>query len=60
MLSHEPLYVNPEMPYVNIHGHTHGKCFDNCVQRFNVSVENIDYKPISLDEVVFKFKREDV
>jgi calcineurin-like phosphoesterase family protein len=60
MLSHEPLYICPEMPYVNIHGHTHGECFDNYVQRMNVSVENIEYKPVSLDDLVFKFKREDV
>lgn len=38
MLSHEPLYLNLEMPYVNIHGHTHGKLFDGIPNRLNVFV----------------------
>jgi len=54
MLSHESLYVGKEMPYVNIHGHTHGESTDN-PQKFNVSVEVIGYKPILFDEIKARF-----
>ena len=57
-LSHEPIgCMLPECPYLNIHGHTHslnygngGKWLDGN-RYFNVSVENIDYKPISFNEI---------
>lgn len=47
ILSHEPVYVNQCMPYLNIHGHLHSKKMvsaeDN--QYINVSVECWDYEP---------------
>lgn len=45
-LSHEPMYVNDNMPYVNIHGHTHNNSFDN-IRYVNVSVEKIGYTPLN-------------
>ena len=51
--SHAPVYVNDNMPYVNIHGHLHSKKLDG--QYFNVSVENIDYRPILFDDIKRKF-----
>ena len=50
MLSHEPLYVNKNMPYCNIHGHIHSlKC--DSKHYFNVSVECINYKPINFEKI---------
>jgi calcineurin-like phosphoesterase family protein len=50
MLSHEPMYINKNMPYGNIHGHTHHlKYNDN--QFFNVSVECINYTPINFNDI---------
>ena len=49
MLSHEPLYVNDKMPYLNIHGHIHGRVIEG--NYFNVGVERIHYTPITLEEI---------
>lgn len=46
ILSHKPVFVNENMPYLNIHGHLHSKKMIG--QYFNVSVECIDYTPIDL------------
>lgn len=53
LLSHQPIYVNKHMPYVNIYGHIHNNPNYN---KFSfcghcVSVEKIDYKPISIQEI---------
>lgn len=50
ILSHEPMYLNENMPYANIHGHTHHLKYDSR-QFYNVSVECIDYKPIKFEDV---------
>lgn len=57
-LSHEPILImQPECPYLNIHGHIHNDIYGKDVnwldgrRRFNVSVEAIDYKPISYCEI---------
>jgi len=57
-LSHEPIEcILPECPYLNIHGHTHllnygnGGKWLNGNRYFNVSVEAINYKPISLNDI---------
>lgn len=52
--SHKPVFLNPKIPYVNIHGHIH-----NTTQillndegknlYFNVSVEMINYTPINFE-----------
>jgi len=59
ILSHEPLYVGPEMPYANIHGHTHSESSNN-PQKFNVSVECINYKPILLEEVKEEIRKRNI
>lgn len=53
MLSHKPLYVNENMPYANIFGHVHNnpEYADFSSHHFCVSVERINYTPISFDEI---------
>lgn len=58
-LSHEPIgFMPPEIPYLNIHGHLHsfeyglpGRKWEDGNRYFNVSVEKINYKPISADQI---------
>lgn len=54
ILSHEPLYVNTNMPYANLFGHVHDspiiKTYSK--QHYCVSVERINYTPISFDDVI--------
>ena len=60
-LSHEPMYMNRGMPYVNIHGHLHSKDIGDGIlpfQHFNVSVEKIGYKPINFEVIKNMFKGE--
>jgi len=52
ILSHEPVFLDTNSPYVNIHGHTHQNNYISPNgNHLNVCVEQIDYKPISLKEV---------
>jgi len=53
LLSHEPLYVSANMPYVNVFGHVHGNpAFkDVSGQHMCVSCERIGYTPIPLERV---------
>lgn len=48
MLSHEPLYINSNMPYANFYGHVHGNPSykDASKQSVCVSAERIDYTPV--------------
>ena len=63
-LSHEPIgYMPPEIPYINIHGHLHrfdyglvGRTWGEGNRYFNVSVEKINYTPISSDEIISAIK----
>ena len=50
LLSHEPMYMNKHMPYVNIHGHIHGQKYEG-PQYVNVSVEHWNYEPVRLDAI---------
>lgn len=50
ILSHEPVYLNENMPYGNIHGHIHHLKYDS-KQFFNVSVECINYTPIKFEDI---------
>lgn len=56
ILSHEPMYVNNNMPYANIFGHIHNspifKTYSS--QHYCVSVERTNYTPISMDEIIKK------
>lgn len=45
-LSHEPMYMNKHMPYVNVHGHIHGQKYEGN-NHFNICVEHSGYKPLS-------------
>ena len=58
ILSHEPLYVNTNMPYANIFGHVHSSMYvqDYSKQHYCVSVERINYTPISFEEVKEKVR----
>ena len=50
ILSHEPVYLNDHMPYVNIHGHLHNNKLQSS-NYINVGVENWDYYPVSFDQI---------
>lgn len=58
ILSHEPLYVNTNMPYANLFGHVHNspifKAYSK--QHYCVSVERIDYAPISFEKIKAEVK----
>lgn len=58
ILSHEPLYINENMPYANLFGHVHNSPLfkDYSKHHFCVSVERIDYTPISFDEIFSRIK----
>lgn len=53
IVSHEPLYINRNMPYANIFGHVHSNPLysDVSEQSFCVSVERINYMPIEFSEI---------
>jgi len=53
ILSHEPLYINENMPYANIYGHVHANPTykDFSRQSICVCVERTDYRPITFEEV---------
>lgn len=53
ILSHEPLYVNQNMPYANIYGHVHANpSYRDFSQRsICVCVERTDYRPIDFESV---------
>jgi calcineurin-like phosphoesterase family protein len=53
ILSHEPLYVNANMPYANIFAHVHldPKYKTVSKQSFCVSCDRIGFKPISFSEI---------
>lgn len=57
IMSHIPIVMNSERFKWNLHGHTHccnahGELASDPPRYFNVSVEKINYTPISLDEIV--------
>lgn len=56
MLSHEPLYINRNMPYANIYGHVHGNMTYQSItsQSACVSVERIKYTPIEFGSLINK------
>lgn len=60
ILSHEPLYVNTNMPYANLFGHVHNspifKTYSS--QHYCVSAERINYTPISFDDIALAIQNE--
>lgn len=59
MLFHEPLYVNSNMPYVNLFGHMHSckEYTDFSEQSFCISIERINYTPIALNQIKEKISK---
>jgi len=51
ILSHEPMYINSNMPYANIFGHVHNNPLytDYSKQSFCASAERINYTPIEFN-----------
>lgn len=58
ILSHEPLYVNTNMPYANLFGHVHNSPLikDYSSQHYCVSAERIGYRPIDFELVKQRVK----
>lgn len=58
ILSHEPIYVNENMPYANVFGHVHGSLiYQNWSrQHYCVSVERLDYCPIDFEIIKERVK----
>lgn len=50
-LSHAPMHPLELRGKPNIHGHCHSKSLPDTKNYFNASLENIDYKPITLEVV---------
>lgn len=53
ILSHDPLFLNTHTPFINIFGHVHSNPIytDYTAYSYCVSVERINYTPISFDEM---------
>lgn len=58
LLSHEPLYVNTNMPYANLFGHVHANPIYKTYSphHFCVCVERTDYRPMTLEEILGRVK----
>lgn len=58
IISHKPLYMNINMPYANIFGHIHNSPLfkDFSSHHYCVSVERINYTPISFEKIIEKMK----
>ena len=56
ILSHEPVdWISERLPVLNIHGHIHEKTIYNLQNNhYNVSVENINYTPVRLQDILNK------
>lgn len=59
ILSHEPIYVNSNMPYANLFGHVHNSPIikDYSSQHFCVSAERVGYMPALFEDITKKGKR---
>ena len=53
LLSHEPMYINRNMPYANLYGHVHSNPSyrDASTRSVCVSVERIEYQPVTLEDI---------
>lgn len=57
ILSHEPLLLSQTTPYFNLYGHVHNDDrFTDTSTSKCVSVERINYKPVSLEKVKFEIE----
>lgn len=57
LFTHRPVYIGEAESKVkaNVHGHIHEKSLPDS-RYLNISVERIDYTPISMDEIIETFK----
>lgn len=62
IISHEPLYINRNMPYANIFGHVHANPLykDVSEQSFCVSIERTDYRPVEFSEIKRRIQGKEV
>ena len=53
ILSHEPLFDDEyvDTRFINIYGHLHNNAVNEFANKYCVSVEKTDYKPISLEQI---------
>lgn len=58
ILSHEPVYINTNMPYANLYGHVHNNPSYKTVskQSFCLSAERIGYTPAAFDKILERMK----
>lgn len=58
ILSHEPLYLNKNMPYANLFGHVHGNpIYSSCSgQSYCLCVERTGYIPIEFTQIKKEMK----
>lgn len=58
IISHEPMCLENNSPYLNIYGHVHGddRFRDFTENTFCISAERIGYSPISLEEIISKVR----
>lgn len=58
ILSHEPVFINNNCPFMNVFGHIHDSVIykDYTENAFCVSVERINYTPISFEEMIDKMR----
>lgn len=58
VMSHEPIFMNNNVPFANIYGHVHdnSEFKDYTEQSFCASMERINYTPIEFDVIVEKMK----
>lgn len=54
ILSHEPLFLNEKIPYINIHGHIHQHTMSG--PYINASVEQTNFYPLSWKDIERKVK----
>lgn len=61
ILSHEPVYLNANMPYANFYGHVHNNPSYKSAseQSFCVSAERIGYTPVTFEEICERCREEE-
>lgn len=61
IVSHEPMYVNRNMPYANIFGHVHNNpAYTKVSSRsYCVSMDRNDFAPIDFEQIMLEVARED-
>ena len=57
IISHEPVFINDTMPYVNLYGHLHQNSVTN-KNAFNLCVEVNNYTPVNVEDIFSRFKED--